>query len=322
MSVDAILSNLLQPAILFFLLGILAAIFRSDLELPQPVPKLLSLYLLLAIGFRGGVELVHNPLSSTDIFMLLTAVAMSILVPLIAFFILRTRFGTADAAAMAATYGSISAVTFVTATAFLDRLAVGYGGHMVASMALMESPAIIVGVMLYRRFSPSGDTPFEIRELLREAFLNGAVFVLLGSLVIGMLSGDRGAATMSPFTELVFPGVLALFLLDLGLVAGRRFGDLRRCGTFVVAFGLLFPPINAAVAIFIARVLGASHGDALLLAVLCASASYIAVPAAVRMAIPEASPGLYVTASLAVTFPFNIALGIPLYDVAIRSIWS
>lgn len=322
MSLEVIASNLLQPAVLFFILGILAAISRSDLELPQPVPKLLSLYLLLSIGFRGGVELVHNPLTTIEIMTLAAAVAMAMLVPLVAFFILRTRFTAADAAALAATYGSISAVTFVTATAFLDRIGVGYGGHMVAAMALMESPAIIIGVMLYRKYSTSADTEFNIRELLREAFLNGAVFVLLGSLAIGMLSGARGAATMGPFIELIFPGILALFLLDLGLVAGRRFGDLRRSGSFIVGFGLIFPPVSAAAGILIAHLLGASHGDALLLAVLCASASYIAVPAAVRMAIPEASPGLYVTASLAVTFPFNIALGIPLYDVAIRTLWS
>lgn len=320
MSVALLLDNLLQPAILFFLLGALAALMRSDLELPQPVPKLLSLYLLMAIGFRGGVELVHDPLGGREAAVLMAAVAMSALAPVAGFAFLRRRLAAADAAALAAAYGSISAVTFITASAFLDRAGVAYGGYMVAAMALMEAPAIFSSILLLRRASGArGGIAWG--PLLREAGTNGAVFVLVGSLVIGALTGARGAEDLAPFTSGIFRGVLSLFLLDLGVVAARRMRDIRGHGALLVAFGIVFPLLSAAVGILLARLLGTGPGDALLLAVLFGSASYIAVPAAVRLAIPDANPGLYVTVPLAITFPLNVLAGIPAYYEAIRALW-
>lgn len=321
MSLDLLLSNLLQPAVLFFALGIAAALLRSDLELPQPAPKLLSLYLLMAIGFRGGVELSTGGVDSKGFWILLASVAMAAVTPLYTFLILKRKLGPADAAALAATYGSISAVTFITAVAFLERQGIGFGGHLVAAMALMESPAIVVAVLLFRRSGGGETAPW--RTLAREAIFNGAVFILLGSLIIGLLSGSRGGGeALKPFTEDIFRGVLCLFLLDLGLVAARRLGAVTRRARVLIAFGTLLPLFNAAVAISIAWLIGAGKGDALLFTVLCASASYIAVPAAVRLIIPEANPSLYVTSALAVTFPFNIIAGIPLYYGVITWIWS
>lgn len=320
MSVDLLLANLLQPAILFFGLGMAARLVKSDLELPQPTPKMLSLYLLMAIGFRGGVELSHGGLDRRAVLMLTAAVVMSALTPVYAFFILRRKFDAPNAAALAATYGSISAVTFITAISFLERQGVSFGGHMVAAMALMESPAIVVPVVMLRRLGAGPGVDW--RALLHESLANGAVFILLGSLVVGLLSGERGAEALRPFTEDIFRGVLCLFLLDLGLVAARRLRDLKRSGAFLVAFAILLPLANAAIAIGFARLVGAGRGDALLLAVLCGSASYIAVPAAVRLVIPEANPSLYVTSALALTFPFNITIGIPLYFGVIAVLWG
>lgn len=321
MSLSLLFDNLLQPAVLFFLLGVVASFVKSDLELPQPVPKLLSLYLLMAIGFRGGVELVHGTLGVRELLLLGGAVVMSALTPVIAFAILRRRFDAANAAALAAAYGSISAVTFITAATFLERAQIAYGGHMVAAMALMEAPAIFVGILLLRRTHRDG-SKLKWGPLLHEASANGAVFVLVGSLVIGALTSAQGAEDLAPFTSGIFRGVLSLFLLDLGVVAARRIGELRNRGLYLVAFGLMFPVASAAVAIAFARVAGAGPGDALLLAVLFASASYIAVPAALRLAIPQASPGLYVTSALGVTFPFNVTVGIPLYYSAVRWLWG
>jgi uncharacterized protein len=321
MTFQLLLDNILQPAVLFFALGIAAALARSDLELPQPAPKLLSLYLLMAIGFRGGVELATGGVDSRGALLLAAAVAMSALTPLYTFFLLKRRFGAADAAALAATYGSISAVTFITAVSFLEREGAPFGGHLVAAMALMESPAIVVAVLLFRNRGDSGGASW--RSLARESMFNGAVVILLGSLLIGLLSGGRGGGeALEPFTDHIFRGVLSLFLLDLGLVAARRLGDIRRNGVLLVAFGTLLPLFNAAAAIAIARLIGVGSGDALLFTILCASASYIAVPAAVRLTIPEANPSIYVTSALAITFPFNIVVGIPLYYAVISRIWS
>lgn len=321
MSIALLLDNLLQPAVLFFLLGVLAALAKSDLELPQPVPKLLSLYLLMAIGFKGGVELGHEPLGIRTLLLLAGAVAMSAAAPVAGFAILRRFLDAPSAAAVAAAYGSISAVTFVTGAAFLDRAGVPYSGTMVAAMALMEAPAIFSAILLLRGTSPHTG-PIEWRPLLREAGANGAVFILAGSLIIGILSGARGEADLAPFTNGIFRGVLALFLLDLGVVAARRFGDIRGRGLVLAGFGIAFPLASAAVALAFARLIGATPGDAFLLTILFASASYIAVPAAVRLAIPQANPGFYVTGPLAITFPLNVMLGIPLYYGAVRWLWG
>jgi hypothetical protein len=227
-----------------------------------------------------------------------------------------------NAAAIAATYGSVSAVTFITATAFLDQLGVQHGGHMVAGMALMESPAIIVGVALARiNRAAEGEPRSDWRDLLRESIFNGSVLLLIGSLVIGYVTGDDGYKALSPFTEDIFKGMLCLFLLDMGLVSARRIANLRQLGAFPIGFALLVPLFNAALGMALGRAIGMSPGDALLFTVLCASASYIAVPAAMRLALPEANPGVYVSMALAITFPFNVALGIPLYMAIINQLW-
>jgi hypothetical protein len=315
-----ILQNLLSAPVLFFFLGILAVLVGSDLEIPAPLPKLFSLYLLLAIGFKGGLELAHSGLTALVMVTIGAAVAVSLLVPISSFLILRTRLDPANAAAVAASYGSISAVTFITAESFLTILQIHFDGFMVAALALMESPAIVVGVVLARlagrQGRSKGEEGLRWREVLREAFLNGSVFLLIGSLVIGYLVtafSPSGLAKMEPFTEKLFYGALCFFLLDMGLVAAQRLQDLRRAGAFLVGFAVLAPLVHALLGLGIARLIGLSVGDGLLFMVLCASASYIAVPAAMRMTVPEANPSLYISTALGVTFPFNVVVGIPLY---------
>ena len=321
MNLSDFATNLLSAPILLFVLGLSATLLRSDLEIPPAAAKTLSLFLLFAIGFKGGVSLAQSGLGAEVASTMLAALAASVLVPLWTFFALRGRFGAADAAALAATYGSVSAVTFITASAFLSQRGVAYSGHMVAAMALMESPAIIAGVVLARRFAARAPgTPKPVIDwghLGRDALLNGSVFLLLGSLLIGFVCGPVRAAPLKPFIDTLFPGLLSLFLLDMGVVAARRLGDLRKVGGTALAFAFLAPLLNAALGLGLAALLGLPRGDALLLVVLCASASYIAVPAALRIALPEANPGVYVTLSLALTFPFNILAGLPLYDRAV-----
>lgn len=319
-----LLDNLLAPPVLFFVLGIAATLLRSDLEIPRAVTRALSLYLLFSIGLHGGAELAASGFGLDILTLLGAAIGLALVVPLIVFPLVRRRLSTPDAAGLAATYGSISAVTFVTAVGFLDDRGIPFSGAMVAAMALMESPAIVVGVVLGQRGQDSQGAPHVTvwRELLRDAFLNGTVFLLLGSLVIGALGGESGWERVAPFAHEPFYGVLCLFLLDMGLVAGKRLGALRASGPFLIAFGLIAPPLQASLGIAVGLVLGFDHGDALLLAVLAGSASYIAVPAALRIALPDSNPGIYVPVALAVTFPFNIAVGIPLYDVIIRTLTS
>lgn len=327
MNSSPLLSNILNPPVLFFFLGMLAIFLQSDLEIPQPLPKLFSLYLLLAIGFKGGYEIEESAINPEIVLTLLAAIFMASVVPIYSFFILKLKLDTYNAAAIAATYGSISAVTFITAQSFLKVLNIDSSGHMVAALALMESPAIIVGIVLVRFFAKSqleageGEAEkFSWGEVLREAFLNGSVFLLIGSVIVGILTGEKGWEKLHPFTQDIFYGVLSFFLLDMGMVAARRIKDLRNTGLFLIAFGILMPVFNAMIGIFISKLIGMSEGNALLFAVLCASASYIAVPAAMRMTVPEANPSLYVSMALAITFPFNIIVGIPLYFNIIKTI--
>ncbi len=323
MDASLIVSNILNPPVLFFFLGMTAVFVKSDLEIPPPVPKLLSLYLLFAIGFKGGVELVKSGITQEVILTLLASVLMACTVPIYTFFILRLKLDTYDAAAIAATYGSISAVTFITASAFLSEIGIKYDGYMVAALALMESPAIIVGLILLNIFAvdKSKEKDFSWSEVLQEAFLNSSVFLLVGSLLIGVLTGEHGWKVLEPFTQGMFYGVLTFFLLDMGLVAARRIKDLQKTGIFLIAFAILIPILNAGMGLLIAKFIGMPKGNALLFAVLCASASYIAVPAAMRLTVPEANPSLYVSTALAVTFPFNIVVGIPLYLYGIELLW-
>lgn len=320
MGLGLVVQNLLNPAVLFFFLGMLAVAARSDLEIPQPIPKVLSQYLLISIGFRGGVELRSSGLDGGVAITLGAAVAMAVLVPLYTFFFLRRRIDASSAAAIAATYGSVSAVTFITACSFLSTLGIGFDGHMVAAMALMESPAIVVGVLLARRYGSA--EPMSRGALLHDAFLNASVFVLLGSLLVGAATGHGGLDAVGPFLDKPFKGVLCVFLLDMGIVSARRLGGLRKVGRFLVGFALVVPLVNAVIGIGVARLLGLSQGNALLFTVLSASGSYIAVPAAMRLAVPDANPGVYVSLSLAVTFPLNVIVGIPVYMTVIRSIWG
>lgn len=322
MDASLIVSNILNPPVLFFFLGMLAVFVKSDLEVPAPFPKLLSLYLLLSIGFKGGVELIKSGVTQEVVLTLLAAVLMACFVPIYTFFILKLKLDTYDAAAIAATYGSISAVTFITAGGFLNELGINYDGYMVAALALMESPAIIVGLILVNLFTANqGDRDFSWPEVLQEAFLNSSVFLLVGSLIIGVLTGEHGWQVLEPFTQGLFYGILSFFLLDMGLVAARRIKDLQKTGAFLISFAILIPIVNASIGLLIAKFIGMAQGNALLFAVLCASASYIAVPAAMRLTVPEANPSLYVSTALAVTFPFNIIVGIPLYLYGINMLW-
>ncbi|MFM7642605.1 MAG: sodium-dependent bicarbonate transport family permease [Cyanobium sp.] len=323
-----VLQNLLSAPVLFFFLGILAVVLGSDLEIPSPLPKLFSLYLLLAIGFKGGVELSESGLGPMVLYTIAAAILMSLLVPLGSFLVLRGRLGADNAAAVAAAYGSISAVTFITAQSFLNVLKVPYDGFMVAALALMESPAIVVGVVMAKLASASlerergqSTEPIPWREVLQEAFLNGSVFLLIGSLLIGALVASfspSGVERMEPFTEKLFYGVLCFFLLDMGLVAAQRLRDLRQTGPFLVAFAIAAPIVHGFVGLLIAKLLGLPQGDALLFMVLSASASYIAVPAAMRMTVPQANPSIYITSALGLTFPFNVVVGIPLYMALVQ----
>ncbi len=324
MNTSLILSNILNPPVLFFFLGMLAIFVKSDLEIPAPLPKLFSLYLLFAIGFKGGVELVKSGVDQAVILTILASILMACVVPLYTFFILRLKLDAYNAAAIAATYGSISAVTFITAGSFLQQLDIAFDGYMVAALALMESPAIIVGLILVKLFTAnqSESQEFNWSEVLREAFLNSSVFLLVGSLLIGVLTGEHGWEVLKPFSQDMFYGVLTFFLLDMGLVAARRIKDLEKTGIFLIGFAILIPILNAGIGLLIAKLIGMSQGDSLLFCVLCASASYIAVPAAMRLTVPEANPSLYVSTALAVTFPFNIIIGIPLYLYGINFFWS
>ncbi|MBL9076807.1 MAG: sodium-dependent bicarbonate transport family permease [Planctomycetes bacterium] len=311
---SAALANLQNPPILFFLLGLLAPLLRSQIEIPAPVTKLIALYLLWAIGFKGGVELARGGVSLDVAATLLVAIGFAALSPLWVFAIARRRFTVDDATALAATYGSVSAVTFLTACALLDRQGIAYGGHMVAAMALMESPAIVVAVLLRRRLLARQGVAADVRlgPLLHDALLNGPVLLLLGSLAIGALTGERGYATMRPLCTDLFQGVLVFFLLDLGVMAGGRITQLRSNWKFLVPFAVLLPAVHAVLGLLLARALGLGVGDGMLLATLTASASYIAVPAAMRLSVPAAEPSVYVAAALGVTFPWNIVFGLPL----------
>ncbi len=330
MQSSLVLQNLLSAPVLFFFLGIAGVLLGSDLEIPSPLPKLFSLYLLMAIGFKGGLELAHSGLGPQVLLTIGAAVAMSLLVPLTSFLLLRLRLDGYNAAAIAASYGSISAVTFITAESFLNVLEVRFDGFMVAALALMESPAIVVGVLLAKLSAPpedeegggdNGNGGLRWREVLQEAFLNGSVYLLIGSLLIGYVVATyspAGLEKMDPFTEKLFYGALCFFLLDMGIVAAQRLRDLQSAGAFLIGFSLLAPPVHAMAGLLVSSVLGLSQGNTLLFMVLCASASYIAVPAAMRMTVPQANPSLYISTALGLTFPFNVVIGIPLYMALTR----
>ncbi|GAA4453921.1 sodium-dependent bicarbonate transport family permease [Nibrella saemangeumensis] len=314
MDLSLVVSNLTNPTLLFFVLGVSAVFVKSDLEIPSQISKFVSLYLLFSIGFKGGMELAHSGLTTEVATTLGIAIFMALLAPVTSFFVLRKRLGVYDAGAVAATYGSVSAVTFVTASSFLADKGIAFGGHMVAAMALMESPAIIIGVVLIRLFSDDTTAQHHsLKNIIKEGFSNGSVLMILGSLIIGIVSDEKQAEGIKPFTSDIFKGFLALFLLDMGILAAQRIKAFRNAGWFLTGFGIIMPLLNACLVILICHAFGIHTGNTFLLAILAASASYIAVPAALRLAIPQADPGLYIPMALAVTFPFNIVIGIPLY---------
>jgi hypothetical protein len=324
MNIDQLLHNFFAPPVPFFFIGLIAVLAKSDLEIPGPISKFISLYLLMAIGFKGGVELHESGITGQVIAVLLVSIVMSILIPLYSFAILRRKLDVPNAAALAASFGSVSAVTFITASNILESAGIKFGGEMMAAMALMESPSIIIGVILYRKLSKHDENDkshhMDMKELMRESFLNGSIVVLIGSLLVGLISNEHGMEIMKPFTGDIFKGMLSFFLLDMGVVAGRRIGAIKEAGLFLVGFGILMPLINAGLGILISLLLNLDQGNSFMLTVLFASASYVAVPAAMRIAIPDANPGIYVPVALAITFPFNIIAGLPLYYWIIQTI--
>lgn len=310
------LNNFFDPAILFFLFGMMAGLLKSNLEIPQPISKFLSLYLLMALGLKGGFALAHSGITQDVAKGLGAAVFLAILIPLMGYHILKRLTDPFNAAAIAATYGSVSAVTFMTAVQFLDAQDVVYSGHMSAAMAVMESPAILLAVFWVNGVRAQSQTQINahsFKQTLHESLTDGAQLLLLGAMVVGILSGDRGKEMMAPFSVDLFKGMLSFFLLDMGLTAAKNISHLRGKSPLLVAYAVLAPVIHSLVALGLANALSLSLGDTLLLMVLAASASYIAVPAALKLAIPEASPSLYLGLSLGLTFPLNIILGIPFY---------
>lgn len=312
--------NLLTPMILCFVLGLSAALARSDLSVPEAAAKAMSLYLLFAIGFKGGVAVAAHGLSADLIASLAMGVVVSFLIPFIAFALLRslTKLSALDAAAVAAHYGSISIVTFVTATSVLSERGIDAEGYMVAVAAAMEAPAIVSALWLVAR---SGSGPRMDAKLWHEILLNGSIVLLIGSFVIGIATGDAGMTRIDSFIVAPFQGVLCLFLLDMGLVAGRGLrGSRAALGLGAVAFGLIMPLVGASLGLIAALILGLSLGGTVLMMTLAASASYIAVPAAMRVALPEANPSIYLSLSLGITFPFNLIFGIPAYVAVAESL--
>ena len=330
--------NLLDPAILFFIFGVAAGTLRSNLEIPPAISRFLSLYLLMALGLKGGFALSHAGLDRGVGLSLAAAVALAIVVPLLGYWVLRHIVSGFDAAAIAATYGSVSAVTFVTTVQYLESQQLPYGGHMAAAMALMESPAIIMAVLLANALrqgaqlsavpvgaglaalAPAPGAGLPLRKILHESLTDGAQLLLLGAMAVGLLTGESGKAAMQPFSGDLFKGMLSFFLLDMGLMAARSLPQLRATSPALLLYGVLGPLAHASLALGLAYGLGLPPGDGGLLMVLAASASYIAVPAVLRYAVPEAQPSLYIGLSLGLTFPLNIVLGIPSYTAVAQAV--
>lgn len=313
MNTNILISNLTNPVLLFFILGVLATIVKSDLEIPASSAKFISLYLLFSIGFRGGQELIHSGINETIIITLVLALLFSIVVPLYVFYLLRWKLNVSDAGAVASAYGSVSAVTFISAASFLEMNNTPYGGHMVAAMAMMEAPAIVVGMILIRKYEKSQEKTSSFKTVLHDAFTNGSVWMILGSLFIGLIADTKQAEGIKPFTSDIFKGFLAIFLLEMGMVAAKRFKAFIQYGWFVTVISIVIPLFNGLIAVWISSFWHIETGNRFMLAILAASASYIAVPAAMRLAAPKADPGLYIPMALGLTFPFNISIGMPLY---------
>ncbi len=313
MDLHLLVDNLTNPALLFFFLGIIAVQVKSDLKIPENSSKFISLYLLFSIGFKGGQELAHSDFNMEIVWSLLFGIFLAIIVPIYSYFILRRKFNVYNSGAIAAAYGSVSAVTFVTAISFLEIENISFGGHMVAVMALMEAPSIIVGVSLVSIYNKNKSEKVSFKHLLSHSLTNGSVLLILGSLVIGLLASEHQAQGIKPFTTDIFKGFLAVFLLDMGITSGQKLSEFLKKGWFAFVFAIVIPIFNGIIVAYVTGAFIQNEGNRLLFAILAASASYIAVPAAMRLAAPKANPSLYLPMALAITFPFNITLGMPLY---------
>ena len=313
MNVDILISNLTNPVLLFFVLGIIACIVKSDLAIPDSSSKFISLYLLFAIGFKGGQELSHSAFNSEILFSILFAIALSALVPVFAFFIVKKRIGVPNAGAVAAAYGSVSAVTFITAVSFLELQGITFGGHMVAVMAIMESPAIIIGVVLIMLYDKTKEKTSSFGSIVKHSLTGGSILMLIGSLFIGLIADAQQARGIEPFTTDIFKGFLAIFLLEMGMVTARRIKGFRKHGLFLFFFGIIVPLINGLIVAYLSGFITESVGNRLLFSILGAGASYIAVPATMKLAEPRADAGIYIPMALGITFPFNITVGMPIY---------
>ncbi len=317
---SSLFENVTNPALLFFILGILAVQLKNDLKIPENSSKFISIYLLLSIGFKGGNELSHNVIDNTILGSLALGLFLASIIPIVAFFILKQKVNIKNAGAIAAAYGSVSAVTFVTAISFLDFEGVSFDGYMIAVMALMEAPAIVLGILLIRMFSKEDENQDNsFKKVFNHSLNNASVFLILGSLVIGYLASDQQAEGIKPFTTDIFKGFLLVFLLDMGIRAGSQLNEMKKNGWFIFLFACIIPFFNGLLALGLASLVTSSPGNLLLFSILGAGASYIAVPAAFKNAVPEANPGLYLPMALGITFPVNIIIGIPFYYNIIKS---
>lgn len=319
MDLHLLLDNLTNPALLFFFLGIIAVRLKSDLEIPANSSKFISLYLLFSIGFKGGQELAHSHLDMSLLWSLVFGILLSAIIPVYTFFILRKKFNIYNASAVAAAYGSVSAVTFVTAISFLELQNVAFDGHMVAVMALMEAPSIIVGVFLLSACNKKEEKKVDYGSILKHAFTNGSVLLILGCLLIGFVASEKQAAGIKPFTTDIFKGFLAIFLLDMGISSGKKLQSFFKKGWFPFVFAILIPAFNGILVAYISQWVTPEVGNRFIYAILAASASYIAVPAAMRLVNPKSNPSLYLPMALGITFPFNITIGMPLYMTVIMA---
>jgi hypothetical protein len=313
MDYNLLIENLTNPALLFFGLGIIAVYLKSDLEIPPHSSKFISLYLLFAIGFKGGQELSHETFTSEIGLSILFGILTSLLIPLYTFFILKKKLNVFDAGAISAAYGSVSAVTFVTAVSYLESQQLSLHGHMVAIMALMESPAIIMGLILISVFNKDESEKIKKRTAIQHSFTNGSVLLIIGSLLIGYLANAKQAEGIKPFTNDLFKGFLAIFLLDMGVTSGRNLKAFFSFGWFPFIFSIVIPLFNGCMIGILSSMVTSDITNRFMFSVLAASASYIAVPAAMKISVPKANPGLFLPMALAVTFPINITIGMPIY---------
>jgi hypothetical protein len=318
MNLNLLLDNLTNPALLFFVLGVIAVLLKSDLEIPPNSSKFISLYLLFAIGFKGGQELSHEEFSAEIVWSMLFGIGISLLIPLYTFFILKRKLHVVDAGAIAAAYGSVSAVTFVTAVSYLESQQLTLHGHMVAIMALMESPAIIIGLVLISIYNKEVTNKIKISSVVKHSLTNGSVLLILGSLVIGFLASTKQAEGIKPFTNDLFKGFLAIFLLDMGVTSGRKLKSFFSFGWFPFLFAMIIPLVNGCIFAVLSSFVTTDITNRFIFAVLAASASYIAVPAAMKVSVPKANPGLFLPMALAVTFPVNITIGMPIYFLIVQ----